>query len=64
MQYLVHILQKNTPESRSLRGNFLIFRLVLYLYYLYALVVAAGGAYAVGQLEGAALGAAAHRGGI
>lgn len=64
MQYLVHILQKNTPESRCLRGIFLIFRLFLYLDNLYALVIAAGGAYTVGQLKGAALGAAAHRGGI
>lgn len=54
--------KKNAPESRSLRGIFLIFRLFLYLDDLYALVVAAGGAYAVGQLKGAALGAAAHSG--
>lgn len=64
MQYLVHILQKNAPESRSLRGIFLIFRLFLYLDDLYALVIAAGRAYAVGQLKGAALGATAHSGSL
>lgn len=57
-----HPAKKNAPESRSLRGIFLIFRLFLYLDNLYALVVAAGRAYAVGQLKGAALGAAAHSG--
>ena len=54
--------KKNAPKSRSLRGIFLIFRLFLYLDNLYALVIAAGRAYAVGQLKGAALGAAAHSG--
>ena len=57
-----HPAKKNAPESRSLRGIFLIFRLFLYLDNLYALVIAAGRAYAVGQLKGAALGAAAHSG--
>lgn len=56
--------KKNTPESICLRGCTHLFGLFLYLDDLYALVVAAGGAYAVGQLKGAALGAAAHSGSL
>lgn len=55
---------KKHPRWLCTTGGLHLLLLFLYLYYLYALVIAAGGAYAVGQLKGAALGAAAHSGSL
>ena len=62
LQKMESFYLKKHPRWLCTTGGLHLLLLFLYLYYLYALVIAAGRAYAVGQLKGAALGAAAHSG--